>query len=165
MASAEDRDAARELARLAATHIGRASGREPARAALKWVTRGRLGRPHGWPAVPRLGTPWPDTVSPERTGWRQRAAYLGGERVFAVDYQVCRCCGLGWVEQPYTVEEYQRCGLAAAGLAALRAEHPGLQWHTLGGHFRESEPFWRAAGAGVPGGYRQRGICPHRSNG
>ena len=80
------------------------------------------------------------------------AAYLGGEQVFAVDYQVCRRCGLGWVEQPYTVEEYQCCGLAAAGLAALRAEHQGLQWHTLGGHFRESEPFWRAAGNPSPSG-------------
>ena len=25
-----------------------------------------------------------------------------------------------------------------------------------------SVPFWLAAGAGVPGGYRQRGMCPHR---
>ena len=61
--------------------------------------------------------------------------------------------------------EYQRCGLAAAGLAALRAEYPGLDWHTLGGHFRESEPFWLAAGAGAPGGYRKRGMCPHRGQG
>jgi hypothetical protein len=86
MASAEDRDAARELARLAASQVGRASGSKLARAVLKWVTRGRLGRPRGWPAVRRLGTPWQDTVSPERTGWRERAAYLGGGRVFAVDY-------------------------------------------------------------------------------
>jgi hypothetical protein len=30
------------------------------------------------------------------------------------------------IEQPYTLPRYQRCGLAAAGLAALRAEHPGF---------------------------------------
>jgi hypothetical protein len=46
--------------------------------------------------------------------------------------------GLGWVEQPHTIEEYQRCGLATAGLEALRPEHPGLSWHTLGGHFQDS---------------------------
>jgi hypothetical protein len=41
--------------------------------------------------------------------------------------KVCRQCGLGWVEEPATDERYQRCGLAAAGLAALRVEHPGLE--------------------------------------
>jgi len=162
MAREEDRRAARMLAGQAMSHVGRASGREPAREALKWVTRGRLGRRRGWPVVPRLGTPWQDTVSAERPGWRQRAAFLGGKEVFAVDYQVCGRCGLGWVEQPYTVPEYQRCGLAAAGLAALRAEHPGLEWHTLGGHFRDSEAFWSAVGTAVAGGYRKREICPHR---
>jgi hypothetical protein len=104
-------------------------------------------------------------VSAERTGWRQRAACLDGAIVFAVDYQVCHRCGLGWVEQPYTIPQYQRCGLAAAGLAALRAEHPGLHWHTLGGHFPDSGPFWMAVGAGVPGGYRRRGVCLHREPG
>ena len=165
MASAGDRGAARVLAGQAETHVGRASGQDPARAVLKWVTRGRLGRLRGRPVVPDLGTPWRDTPSAVRPGWRQRAAYLGGQEVFAVDYQTCRRCALGWVEQPYTGPEYQGCGLAAAGLAALRAEYPGLEWHTLGGHFRESEPFWLAAGAGVPGGYRQRGMCPHRGQG
>jgi hypothetical protein len=165
MAGAEERQAARLLAGQAMTHVGRASGREPARAVLKWVTRGRLGRQRGWPVVPKLGTPWQDTVSAERPGWRERAAYLHGEVVFAVDYQVCRRCGLGWVEQPYTEPEYQRCGLAAAGLAAMRAEYPGLEWHTLGGHFRDSEPFWLAVGAGVPGGYQQRDMCPHQGAG
>ncbi len=165
MASAQDRRAARVLAGKAASQAGRASGRQPLRAALMWVTRGRLGRRRGWPVVPVLGTPWQDTVSAERTGWRQRAAFLGGTDVFAVDYQICRRCGLGWVEQPYTVPQFQRCGLAAAGLAALRAENPGLHWHTLGGHFPDSEPFWSAAGAGVAGGYQQREMCPHRNPG
>ena len=132
---------------------------------LRWVTRGRLGRWLGWPVVPGLGTPWQDTISSERVGWRQRTAYLDGHVVFGVDYQICRRCGLGWVEQPYTEPSYQRCGLAAAALAALREEHPGLEWHTLGGHFRDSEPFWTAVGAGVPGGYTQRDTCPHRSSG
>jgi hypothetical protein len=85
--------------------------------------------------------------------------------VFAVDYQVCRLCGLGWVEEPYTDPDYQRCGLAAAALAALRSEYPGLEWHTLGGHFRETEPFWSAVGTDVNGGYTKRGVCPHRTVG
>jgi len=59
-----------------------------------------------------------------------------------VDYQICRRRGLGWVEQPYTGPRYQRCGLAAAGLAALRPEYSDLERHTLGGHFsRDTEPF------------------------
>ncbi|MGR6924244.1 hypothetical protein ACU635_59125 [[Actinomadura] parvosata] len=69
------------------------------------------------------------------------------------------------VEHPYTMPEYQRCGLASAALTPLRAEYPGLSWHTLGGHFRESRPFWAALGAGVPGGYQQRKVCPHITNG
>jgi hypothetical protein len=90
-----------------------------------------------------------------------RAANLGDDFAFAVDYRICRRCRLAWVEQPYTDPRYQRCGLGAAGLAALRVENPGLSWHTLGGHFRESRPFWAAVGTGVPGGYRQRPLCPH----
>jgi hypothetical protein len=160
-----ERDAVRALVGQAMSEVGRASGREPARAALKWLSRGRLARRHGWPVVPVFGTPWQDTVSAERIGWRQRAAYLDGHQVFAVDYETCRRCALGWVEQPYTVPQCQRCGLAAAGLAALRAENPGLEWHTLGGHLGDSEPFWAAVGAGVAGGYQQREMCPHRSTG
>lgn len=94
-----------------------------------------------------------------------RAANLDGEFAFEVDYQICRRCGLGWVEQPYTLPKYQRCGLATAGLAALRADHPGLEWHTLGGHINGSPPFWAATGAGVPGGYQPRGVCPHTEPG
>jgi len=60
---------------------------------------------------------------------------------------------------------YQRRGLAAAGLAALRAEHPGFARHTLGGHIDGSPAFWNTVGADVPGGYRQRGVCPHISAG
>jgi hypothetical protein len=159
------RRAARALAAQAASQVGRAPGHEPLRAMLKWGTRGRLGRRRGWPVVPVLGTPWQDTVSAERTGWRERAAYLDGSVAFAVDYQTCRGCGLGWVEQPYTESQYQRCGLAAAGLAALRCEQPGLEWHTLGGHLPDSEAFWSAVRAGVAGGYRRREMCPHRGNG
>lgn len=52
----------------------------------------------------------------------------------------------GWVEQPATYhEEHRRCGLASAALTALRQEHPGLRWHTLGGHLTGSVPFWEAA--------------------
>jgi hypothetical protein len=165
MASAEDREAARELAGLAMSRVVRVSGREPVRAVLRRLTRGRLGRRHHRAVARPAGTVWLDTVSPLRSGWRQRAAYLDGKEVFAVDYQTCRRCGLGWVEEPSTVRDFERCGLAAAGLEAVRAEHPDLGWHTLGGHFREAEPFWQAAGTGVPGGYGKRGVCPHRDNG
>ncbi|WP_406354211.1 hypothetical protein [Streptomyces sp. NBC_00658] len=112
-----------------------------------------------------MGTPWQDTVSDERIGWRQRAANMRGEFVFAVDYQICRRCRLAWVEQPYTLPQYQRCGLATAGLAALRAEHPSLAWHTLGGHFADSQAFWTTVGADIPGGYEQRSLCPHVNQG
>lgn len=156
----DDVSAARRLAS-EAHDVGRVSGREPWREFARWVSRGRYGRRPGRPEVLRLNTPWQDTPSAERAGWRERAANLHGEVAFAVDYEVCRRCRLGWVEQPFTLPQYQRCGLAAAGLAALRAEHPGLSWHTLGGHFRDSEPFWTAAGAGVPGGYQRHGVCPH----
>ncbi|TQL96559.1 hypothetical protein FB559_2098 [Actinoallomurus bryophytorum] len=128
---------------------------------LQRVSGGRLGKRPGWPTVPRLNAPWQDTVSAERTGWRQRAANLNGEYAFAVDYLICRRCKLGWVEQPFTLPQYQRCGLASAGLAALRAGHPGLAWHTLGGHFRDSQAFWKTVATDVPGGYRQRQLCPH----
>ncbi|MFJ6404676.1 hypothetical protein ACIQK9_04020 [Streptomyces hydrogenans] len=156
-----DREAAKRLASQA-HEVGRVSGQKRWRKVLQRVSRGQLGRRRGWESVPQLGTPWQDTISGERGGdWRQRAANLDGEFAFSVDYQVCRECQLAWVEQPYTLPEYQRCGLASAGLAALRIEHPRLSWHTLGGHLRDSKAFWAAVGADVAGGYRQRGLCTH----
>jgi hypothetical protein len=156
--------AAQRLARQA-HQVGYVSGREPWREVIQWLTRGRVGRRRGWPIVPVLTTPWQDTISTNRTGWRERVANLDGEFVFAVDYLLCRRWRLGWVEEPYTVPRRQRCGLASAGLAALRAEHPGFSWHTLGGHFRDSEPFWAAVDTHVPGGYQQRPLCPHTTAG
>lgn len=93
------------------------------------------------------------------------AAWWDGEIVFAVDYRVCRRCRTGWVESPHTFEPYRRCGLAAAGLRALRADHQGLTWHTPGGDLRESRPFWQSVGRGVPGGYQQGPLCPHVTRG
>lgn len=151
-------------------HVGRVSGREPWREVLLWLTRGRWGRRSGPPVMQRLDTPWQDAVSEERPGWRTRAANLHGfpaadrdreDVAFAVDYQICCRCELGWVEQPYTPPQYQRRGLAAAGLVALRTENPGLSWHTLGGHIDGSPAFWTRAGTGVPGGYQPRGVCDH----
>ncbi len=94
------------------TQVGRVSGREPWREFLLRLTGGRWPRRRGWPVVPRLATPWQDTVSPERTGWRMRAANLPSttpgdtdrdEFAFAVDYQRCTRCRIGWVEQPCTL--------------------------------------------------------------
>jgi len=116
--------------------------------------------------VPESGMLWRDAWSQERCGWRERAAFLNGEELFGVDYETCRRCKLGWVEQPTThYEEHRRCGLATAALAALRHERPGLQWHTLGGHLTDSVPFWEAAGREVPGGYTRRAVCPHTQPG
>jgi hypothetical protein len=71
----DDARAARRLASQA-HEVGRVSGRELRREALRWITRGRLGRHIGWHVVPQLVTPWQDTISAERIGWRQRAANL-----------------------------------------------------------------------------------------
>jgi hypothetical protein len=167
-ADPDDARVARALAAGASEGVARVGEADWWRPVLRWLSRGRLGRSRGWPVLPVLGSPWQDTVSPERAGWRQRAAYRAAGTVdseegfvFAVDYRICCRCRLGWVEHPYTVPRYARCGVAAAGLAALREEHPGIGWHTLGGHFPSSEPFWVAVGAGVTGGYRQRDLCPH----
>lgn len=160
MATDSNRQAALSLAERA-HEVGRAAEREPWRAVLEWISGGRLGQRDGRPKVPEIGMPWQDAMSNERVGWRQRAANLHGEVAFEVDYQICHHCRRGWVEQPYTLPQYQRCGLASAGLAALRAEHPGLAWHTLGGHFADSQGFWNAVGAETLGGYEQRPVCPH----
>jgi len=107
--------------------------------------------------------PWIDRPAGpyERTGWRIRAAYVGSEPAFEVEYVICDQCKIGWVESPYSSDGYKRCGLASAALRALRRAYPGVTWHTAGGHFRESEPFWSAVGAEVPGGYTRRERCHH----
>ena len=165
MATEEDREAARSLAAVARLAVARVPGGDPARTVLgrgrSWLLS-RMDRARG---KEHPGTGWRDSWSRERPGWRERAAYLGGNEVFSVDFQVCRRCRLGWVEQPSTVAKYRRCGLATAALAALRSEHPGIEWHTLGGHLADSVPFWLSAGAGIPGGYTQRDPCPHHHTG
>ncbi|MFI6031872.1 hypothetical protein [Amycolatopsis magusensis] len=115
----------------------------------------------GWPEHVTLDAPWQDTASPERPGWRERAANLDGQQIFAVDYLTCAPCGIGWVEQPATEPDYRRCGLARAALAAVRTEHPGLTWHTLGRHLSDSRAFWIAIGTDVPGSYTPRRLCHH----
>lgn len=107
--------------------------------------------------------PWVDRPAGahERTGWRIRAGYVRSKLAFEVEYVVCDLCGIGWVESPLSYEGYKRCGLASAALRSLRRAHPGLEWHTGGGHFRESVPFWDAVGIDVPGGYSQQDRCLH----
>lgn len=83
------------------------------------------------------------------------------EFAFAVDYQLCHRCEIGWVEQPYTLPAYQRRGLAAAGLAALRVENPGFTWHTLGCHIDGSSAFWDTVGVGIAGGYWRSNVREH----
>lgn len=142
--------------------VARRSGRRPWRDLLQRVSRGRWGQPRGWPDFRILiDRGWQDTVAPERHGWRCRAAVVDSDTVFSVDYRICRRCRLGWVEGPNTYTPYRRCRLAGTALAALRAEHPGLSWHTLGGHLLDARPFWHAIGAHAPGGYQQRTLCPH----
>lgn len=74
----DDARAARRLA-AQARQVGRVSGRQGWREALRWISRGRLGRRTGWPSVPQLDTPWRDTVSAERS----RCPALPVRRVFA----------------------------------------------------------------------------------
>jgi hypothetical protein len=107
--------------------------------------------------------PWVDRPAGayERTGWRIRVAYLGSNVAFEVEYVVCRQCAIGWVESPYTSPGYERHGLASAALRSLRRAYPGLEWHTAGGHFRESKTFWTYVSKNVPGGYTQRERCHH----
>lgn len=155
----EDCDAARHLA-LEAWNVEHHRDGEQWRMLLQHITGGRLGRRAPWAARRSAHKPWRDTPSSERQGWRARAAYMC-DVAFEVDYRICQRCRLAWVEQPSTLPRYQRCGLAAAGLAELRADNPGLSWHTLGGHLGDSRAFWAAVGADVPGGYRQRSLCPH----
>ncbi|NJC70830.1 hypothetical protein HC031_14050 [Planosporangium thailandense] len=163
MKRAVEVDAIRTLVAQAQTHVGRKAGRTPVRSALYQLTRGRIDkRPR--PTVgelPRLGTPWQDTVSGRYFGWRCRQASLNGEFAFAVEYVICRKCSLGWVDKPYAVEKYQRNGIASAALRALRIENRELAWHTGSGHMRDSRPFWRAVGDSVPGGYEHRVFCEH----
>lgn len=161
--TAQQEEAVRLLLVQATTHVARDSGQPWLRATLRRVTRGRLGRYQPWYPRARLGMPWEDFPSNEREGWRTRAAYADStdDAVFEVDYMVCAQCQLAWVEQPYTVPAFQRRGIASAGLAALRTEHPGMSWHTLGGHESDSRPFWTAAGTGVSGRYQRRKPCPH----
>ena len=164
MAQTEERDAARALAAQARNAAWAADG-TPWQRFLRAISGGRWGRqPTGWTAI-RLDAPWQDTPSSERPGWRERAANLSDDVAFAIDYTFCTACRLGWVEQPYTLEKYQLCGLATAALEALRLENPGLSWHTLGSHFRDSRPFWAAVAMDVPGSYQQRETCPHLPEG
>jgi hypothetical protein len=128
---------------------------------LQAVSRRRLGRRRAGSSSYEVNSPWQDTPSPLRSDWRERAANLHGDQVFAVDYFVCGRCRIGWVEEPYTPPQYERCGLAAAGLAQLRDEHPGVVWHTLGGHLSEARAFWASVSADVPGGYTKARLCEH----
>lgn len=131
------------------------------RETLQRLSRGRWGRRQGWGRAEVQGRPWQDGPSPERAGvWRERSACLDGDKVFAVDYWVCRRCRLGWVEAPATTAGYERLGLARAGLAALRGEYGGdVSWHTAGNHL--SREFWKSVGHDVKGGYERREQCPH----
>lgn len=131
---------------------------------LHQLTRGMLGRHRRWRTPTRTAAPWQDVPSFEREGWRERIAALGDDDVFAVEYRVCRRCRLAWVEIPYTDPRYRRAGLATAGLAALRVEHPGVSWRTLGRHGHDSREFWNRLGENVPGGYQPRKRCEHVAN-
>lgn len=135
---------------------GKSTWRERLR---RWVNP-EVYRPDEDAAPPK---PWVDRPAGayEREGWRIRTAYFEPDVAFEVEYVVCEVCDIGWVESPYTSEGYERCGLASAALRSLRRTYPGLRWHTGGGHFRASEPFWASVSVGVPGGYTQRERCEH----
>src|SRR4051812_2346444 len=123
----DNHDADLRALREQAPYVVTVSGRTPLRSALYDLTRGRVDR-RPRPTVgqlPHVNAPWRDTVSGRYHGWRCRQVNLRGGFAFAVEYVICPYCNIGWVDKPYTLEQYQRRGLAAAGLAALRNEHPG----------------------------------------
>lgn len=153
----------RRLREQARSHVRRRSGRTPLRSALYDLTRGRVDKRPRYMVgqLPTLDAPWQDTVSGRYFGWRCRQANLNGKVVFAVEYIVCPYCRIGWVDKPYTVEQYQRKGLASAALDALREENRGVAWYTGSGHMTDSKTFWTAVGEGVPGSYQQRELCEH----
>jgi hypothetical protein len=128
---------------------------------LHTISRCKVPRRQRWRPAPRMSAPWQDVPSFERDSWRERVAFDENDVVFSVVYRVCRPCRLAWAEYPYTDPRYRRAGLAAGALAALRAEHTSLSWHTLGGHGRDSRQFWERVGETVPGAYRQRERCIH----
>lgn len=70
----------------------------------------------------------------ERTGWRIRAAYVRSNLASEVQYVVCDPRKIVWVEAHHSYEDYKRYGLASAALQSLRQVHPGVRWHTGGGH-------------------------------
>jgi hypothetical protein len=162
---AELRHHLQQLGEQATTHVVRWPGREPIWTVIYDLTRGLIDRRPRYTTgqLPTLNSPWQDTDSGRYFRWRCRQANLHGGQAFVVEYVVCPRCRVGWVDKPYTIERYQRGGLATAALRALRAEHPGMAWHTGSGHMRSSKAFWAAVGAGVEGAYRQRELCIHVS--
>jgi len=166
VASEEDLKSACMLAEVASVGVVRIRGENPEAQSITERAKSRL-----WGLVEqRLGIEqptagWLAAWSRNRPGWRVRAARLHDDEIFGVDYNTCRRCGLAWVEEPATSEAYRRCGLAKAALAALRGEHSGMHWHTLGGHLSEAIPFWEVVAVGIPGGYAKHPICRHRRTG
>ncbi|MFF5085034.1 hypothetical protein ACFY36_49020 [Actinoplanes sp. NPDC000266] len=159
-------DLERDLRRLreqAATHVVRWPNRKPIWTAVYHLSRGRIDRRPRYTTaqLPMLNSPWQDTDSGRYFGWRCRQANLNGGMAFVVEYVVCPHCRIGWVDKPHTIKRYQRSGLAAAALRALRAEHPGVVWHTGSGHSGSSKAFWASVGSGVEGGYSERELCVH----
>lgn len=162
--SPDQETAVKLLMAQASVSVGSTPGSRFARIVRRWTDHSRSRRDRAVTSGTRAGNRWRDSAGFERPGWRTRGAYLVGsdEPAFEIDYDVCPKCGIGWVEQPYTPPPYQRRGLASAGLAALRRDHPeAVAWHTLGGHLGDSRRLWDTAGASVPGGYRQRDLCQH----
>ncbi|WP_156045718.1 hypothetical protein [Herbidospora cretacea] len=75
---------------------------------------------------------------------------------------------LAGIRAPSTLGSFLRClkrGKWAGSKPHTdpRYQRRGLSWHTLGGHFSDSRPFWTAVGTDVPGGYHRHELCPHIS--
>ena len=118
-----------QLREQATTHVAWWSSRTPIRTALYHLGRGRIDkrlRPT-LGGLPRLNSPWQGTDSGRYFGWRCRQANLRGDEAFVVEYIVCPYCTIGWVDQPYTDERYQRRGLAAGGVFAMEDVERGHQ--------------------------------------
>lgn len=73
-----------------ADDVRRVSGRTPVQTLAHWLSRGRWGHGRWSPEIGGgLSAAWRDIPSCWRPRWRERAAYVGDEEAFAVDYIVC----------------------------------------------------------------------------
>ncbi len=151
----DDIAAARHLASQA-RRVRWVSGKEPWCDLVRWLNRGQYGQRHGWPEVPQLDAPWQDTSrlngsagSGPRTSTEKRPSPSTMRSAAAAGSNSLSPCP-ATSNADWPPRDPPHC---APNTPA---------WHTLGGLFDGSGPFWTAAGTGAYlAGYQQRDSCLH----